>query len=432
MTQQHKKISENETTVIAANATQGNNTTKLQDNRKLSVVQRKLSENITTSDLPIQRVIKNATVTWGVTHIVKLEGNSLFGNDHGLSNELKPSEGGQLKKGDTLKIDDAPVLISRRGSNQEIAKKREEDKKGEKVYEWVRVLKIIHNDGGEMSFDTNEMYVRKETIHVEEKSEHKAVKNNDIELENITDWKKERMPEQLAKIAVLWGNKGRHARTRSTGVIAINKADREDREKGSGRHWEQEDDGWDVAKDMAYETHVPFYKDLRQWRIKAVEKNTKELVGVLIVEELQDSTLYLRWMIGNPNIKGGGSALLAAVKKLLTQTGAASIEVTSAYTAKESYTKAGFVVAEDHEEDHEEHSGEKDKKEEHKKGEEFNLTLSKESFTEEGIHKDYRSFKPEPYTKAQSEEESIPIKDKEELDEVSPEEIMKKLKLVGK
>lgn len=45
MTQQHKKISNNITSFAAANTASGNNTVQLKDNRGLSVVQRKLSEN---------------------------------------------------------------------------------------------------------------------------------------------------------------------------------------------------------------------------------------------------------------------------------------------------------------------------------------------------------------------------------------------------
>lgn len=44
MIEQHKKINENKTSVNAANTTQGNNIVQLKDNRKLSIVQRKLQE----------------------------------------------------------------------------------------------------------------------------------------------------------------------------------------------------------------------------------------------------------------------------------------------------------------------------------------------------------------------------------------------------
>ncbi|RYJ37523.1 hypothetical protein NU08_3515 [Flavobacterium anhuiense] len=54
MTQQHKKISENQTIVIAANATQRNNTSQLRDNRVFSVVQRKLQEKTLYNTTSIQ------------------------------------------------------------------------------------------------------------------------------------------------------------------------------------------------------------------------------------------------------------------------------------------------------------------------------------------------------------------------------------------
>ncbi len=260
-----------------------------------------------------------------------------------LSNELSPGEGGQLKKGDELVIDDAPVVISRRGSNQENQEKRKKDKKGDQEHEWVRVLKIKHQGGRVINFEDRDLYVRKETITMTKAPEELVKKNNEIELQNISDWEKEGMPERIGAIARKWGKLGRLKRSRSTGIINMNKEDREERYKGSGRFWEQEDDGWDVALDMAYGTHKK-ESGKRQWRIKAVMKGTGDLVGVLIVEEREDHPLYLRWMIGNPEIKGGGTALLAAVKRLLLNEDVEQVDVTSAYSAKESYTKGGFKV----------------------------------------------------------------------------------------
>lgn len=49
MTQQHKKISKNITSIAATNATHSSNTIQLKDNRKYSIVQKKLQEN-TLSD----------------------------------------------------------------------------------------------------------------------------------------------------------------------------------------------------------------------------------------------------------------------------------------------------------------------------------------------------------------------------------------------
>jgi hypothetical protein len=427
MIQHQEKTSENKTQQPAANINRGTTAVQLKDNRQHSVVQQKLAKNSTASGLPIQRVKKNAAVTWGVTHLVQPAGDSLFGEGDGLTNELSPDKGGQLKQGDKLVIDDTPVIISRRGSNQENTRKREKDEEGEKVYEWVQVLAIIHNDRLPTSFAPNTMYVRKETINIQELPKLKDPTKNLIELRNIEDWEAEGIPLELAKIAVLWGDKGRLERRRSTGVIAINKEDRKKRYKGSGRHWEQEDDGWDVAKDMAHEKHKPTESDAKQWRIKAVIQGTNRLVGVLIVEE-RDGSLYLRWMIGNPHIKGGGTALLSAVKILLqTHATADTVVVTSAYTAKDSYTKADFVVNKDNadedednaDEDHKEKGDkEKDGDKEHPKGEEYNLTLSKADSGKNPIPKEYASFKPVPYGKNKEEEKEKPyLKNKKELDE---------------
>lgn len=360
------------------------------DNRPEAIAQRKLSTLIRgTSVLPnsaagltLQRAKKEATVAWGITHIAELQGNSLFGAN-ALDNEVKPSAGGQLKKGDKLVIDDAPVMISRRGSNQENADKRQEDATGDKVHEWVKVLKILHSDGKETDFEDSEMYVRKETITILSGMQATGVAaKNEIELHNIADWDAEEMPDKLGGIKDKWLQQGKLRRTKSQGVIDIDNKDMEEDGKPSGRNWDQYDEGVNVAEDMAAEQHEPFEPSKRQWRIKAVEKGSDTLVGVLIVEERINEPLYLRWMIGNPEIRGGGVALLSAVKVLLRQDDTAkSIEVTSAYSAKDAYVKSGFEA-----------SGKAVKK-----GEEFELTLTNDVASQTPIHETYQSFKPEPY-----------------------------------
>lgn len=388
----------------------------LADNRPDAIKQREIQQQVfnqhTVSDStanvsPVQRVQKDATVTWGVTHIVAYKDKSLFGGENALANELNPDNGGQLKKGDRLIVDTTPVVISRRGSNQENKDKRQSDEKGDKVYEWVRVLKIIPQTGKVTSLEDNaeRYYVRKETIQLDKDEEQQDTTTNDIELKNISDWNKEEIPRKLGEIAKKWGGKGLRERSRSIGVIKINKEDREgSRKKASGRYWKQEDDGWDVALDMAYENHKRFEPSMRQWRIKAVMKGTEDLVGVLIVEERENEPLYLRWMIGNPEIRGGGSALLAAVKKLLQQKNTPNeIEVTSAFSAKTSYTKSGFKV--------------KDEQVEVKEGEEFELVLTKEEAGKKPIHESYDSFEPKPYTGPEPESYSEERDLKKELDE---------------
>ena len=340
------------------------------------------------NELPIQMTKKGASVTWGVTHVVEIVDDSLFGGENPLDNELPPSLGGQLMKGDKLVIDDAPVLISRRGANQEKVDKRTEDAKGNTVSKWVRVLKIIPIKGIERDLSDKKMYVRKETISIEEKSDKKPFVKNNILLENIKDWEGEGIPEKLREISEKWKNRGKLRRTKSKGVLDIDKKDMKETSEGgmgkpSGRNWDQEDEGVEVAMDMAKENHEPFDEEKGQWRIKAVNKDTGELVGVLIVEDAEP--LYLRWLIGNPEIKGGGSALLAAVKKLLLQEDTAdSIEVDSAYSAKDAYTKSGFKVT---------------NKEEVSPGDEFKLSLTMEDSDKmlKSIPKEYKDFKPKKY-----------------------------------
>jgi hypothetical protein len=347
----------------------------------------KPTSNTTAGALPVQRVQQEARVEWGITHIVRMQDGSLFGTDDALANEVKPIDGGQLKKGDGLLIDDAPVVISRRGSNQESGEKRTEDKKGNKVYQWLRVLKIFPLNGKARNLSGDAaLYVRKETIQILSRVGGQQPGGiNKIALHNIKNWKGEKIPEQVGGIAEKWKRQGELRRTKSKGVLDIDAldmaaSDEGGREKPSGRNWDQYDEGVNVATDVASETHAPFDGN-GQWRIKAVNEETGELVGVLIVEN-QDP-LYLRWLIGNPEIKGGGSALLAAVKKLLSQHSSNAVQVTSAYSAKDSYTKAGFK--------------EKDQEARVLPGEEFELILTKQDEGALTIPEIYRGFEPEKY-----------------------------------
>lgn len=338
--------------------------------------------------LPVQRAEKDAAVKWDITHIVGLDEGSLFGTDGGLGNELSPDEGGQLSRGDRLLIDDAPVLISRRGGNQEIVGNRVKDSTGNKVHEWVRVLQIIPQDGEPRDLSGGPpMYVRKETISIlPGKGVPEPGGKNDIALLNIEDWDAERIPEGLRDIAGKWQKRGELTRTKSSGVLRIDEQDMRKKKHGglqkpSGRNWDQFDEGVNVATDMADEPHKAFPHGKGQWRIKAVAKETGVLVGVLIVEDTEP--LYLRWLIGNPEIKGGGSALLAAVKKLLlTKSKAESVDVDSAYSAATAYTKAGF----------------KTDGSSVLPGEEFALTLSVEDAQKTPIPDEYADFDPKKYT----------------------------------
>jgi hypothetical protein len=229
------------------------------------------------------------------------------------------------------------------------------------------------------------MYVRKETIAMAQGAATQEPEiRNEFSLDNIKDWDKEELPADLHEIAQKWKTQGLLRRTKSSGVLAIDREDmkKSGRRKASGRNWDQYNEGHNVATDMATESHAPF-SGSGQWRIKAVDQRTQKLVGVLIVEN--QTPLYLRWLIGSPEIKGGGSVLLAAVKKLLLQSPATSVEVTSAYSAKSAYTKSGF----------------KEKPDEEAPpvlpGQEFTLSLSKEDVTPQSIPPKYEHFVPERY-----------------------------------
>ncbi|OQP68267.1 hypothetical protein [Niastella populi] len=307
----------------------------------------------------VQRVEREATVVWEITHLVEEQEDSLFGGADALANELPVNKGGQLTKGQKLLLDDEPVMLSRRGANQENAGKRAADKKGSHSHQWIRVLGIINGDGGKIDLSKQNVYVRKETITFTSVAPDKGrPAPKDIEVVEVENWEEEEMDAALQQINDEWIALGKKKRRRSVGLEKRNKKEMEKNELCSCPVWDQFDEGPDVASDMMNEEdRQPYGVTKKLWIYKAVYKGEGEPIAVMIIETRADKLkageesddeeiegpqyLYVRWLVGHPAKGGGGSELIKKAKALLEKEKLKTIKLESAHSAAEWYSDKG-------------------------------------------------------------------------------------------
>lgn len=94
----------------------------------------------------IQRMPKRVAIK-GITHLVRLNGKSVF----------KGEETHEVEDGNIIQIETSDRIRSRRGPNQETY--REEDRTGEKIYRWFKVVEV-----NGVTVDDDDIYVRDDTF----------------------------------------------------------------------------------------------------------------------------------------------------------------------------------------------------------------------------------------------------------------------------
>lgn len=294
-----------------------------------------LSANAAVASAPVQRQERRAMVDWMVTHLVKGEGGSLFGDDW-QSGELDVDQG-QLTKGQQIIVDDEDVYMSRRGPNQEDTHRRAEDEKGFKQYKWLRVTSV---EGKKMD---QAVYIRAETIRIQRdgpRAEAEVIEGTDPALF-----------EGLPDIHGAWLG-ARDKRRRSIGLKVNNDIDtyneeHEDDPLSSGWNWDQFDEGVDVSHDMQNKDDRLKRHSLPHWTLRAGYGDSSPPIAYMILEAVpgdERPSLYLRWLIGHPNQSGGGGALMEAAKKILKKGNYTEISVHAAYSAVPWYEHMGFEV----------------------------------------------------------------------------------------
>lgn len=119
----------------------------------------------------------------------------------------------------------------------------------------------------------------------------------------------------------------------------------------SGESWTVEDEGYDVAIEIAneeeeYRKHDDFQE---VWEAEAVwGPDNRDNIGLMIVEKREDIEeasrvfLYIRYLIGSPEHKGAGSALMRKAKEIAKNLGLESIRVDAAGASMGWYKRKGF------------------------------------------------------------------------------------------
>lgn len=320
---------------------------------------------------------RKAMVKWGVTHLVKAQGESLFGSmeeDGWKDNEL-PVEEGELRQGQLLMVDDELVFMSRRGSNQEDAEKRKSDSKKELKQQWNKVLAV-----NKTNYEGKDVFIRFETIQWIDEPQKKEKRNiGKVEIPE-KDVLGEEITKQLHVIKDAW-IEASLKRRRSIDQVKYKEKESVDKQEDdeldeeevgglpqgltSGWNWDQYDEGEDVATEMA----IPLYRSYElknkptNFMLKAYYEDEGEDVPITFLmmeatskenrlfrddfkyDPSEPQFFYIRWLVGNPVKKGGGSELMALAKQKAFEYQYA-IYVQVAYSAIKFYTDSGFEVAE--------------------------------------------------------------------------------------
>lgn len=302
---------------------------------------------------PVQRAIETAEVTWGITHVVKEVDGSIYGSGNPDEEEFDPL--GELAQGQRIIIDDDDIFVSRRGANQEVKEKRDERKDARPSIPWVRVHAIedLENAGWKNVINSN-VYVRAETVKIVPDSKPKSrgpKKDIIVEELNMVDWD-ESIDLAIHKIETEWlllgGNPNKH----------------KDDTECSGEDWNQFDEGADVANELTdpssrenngvplgeegegyQRTFIAYYEgDPDPIAIMMVELRRENFKRVKAAKEKGEDYkhLYIRWLVGSPVRKGGGSHLVGRAKQIAEQIAFKRLSVESARSAETWYGEQNF------------------------------------------------------------------------------------------
>jgi hypothetical protein len=298
--------------------------------------------------VPVQLKPRNAQVTWATTHLVRVQGHgeaeSLFGDDW-QSGEVPPNELGQLHQDQMIEVDDAQVFMSRRGGNQEVQERRNEDEDADVLrYEWLKVLRVWSEDAWRpVPEDT---YVRAETIRFAD-----ARKIQKINVKSHKD--QEDLSRDLEEFHMAWQQAAGHRR-RSLGHVQIEVPEEMVGSEPitSGWNWDKYDEGVNVSNDMKDPGNRAVFEGVTKQHVLSAnyETESEEPAAYMVLEEREDvnkengglPVMYIRWLIAHPERGGGASKLLQQAIELFKASQCKILRVDSAYSAVDWYQKAGF------------------------------------------------------------------------------------------
>ncbi len=319
-------------------------------------------QNASQSSSVFQMKRREAVVTWGVTHLVKaqaegLDNESLFGEkgkDGWKAGEL-PVEEGELSRGQPITVDDELIFMSRRGRNQENEDNRLADGEKEMKHKWNLVLAV-----GEVDYSAKNAYIRSETIELaNEPKEIMPIQTVEMTQEDLAQTQAQ-VTEQLTAIKNAWADEARNRKRNKDQVKYKGNPDAlEARELSSGWNWDQFDEGEDVAEKMARPDYREFTVSDKQTNLMVKAHYQGESVDVPIAflmmeedtsaerpledDEQAENFFYIRWLVGHPVKKGGGTVVMNIAKQKAIDN-QLPIYVEVAYSATDWYKKAGFQV----------------------------------------------------------------------------------------
>lgn len=344
-------FAQNRPEVVQMRALQG-----LFDARHRATTQREASAAEVPGEV-VQRVEREAQVTWATTHLVQErdygKGESLFGpDDDWQAAEVPPEALGQLSHGQRIVVDDEAVFLSRRGANQEDPARREDDRETDELrHRWLRVLAV--DVDGEFRPVGDHVYVRAETIRlvgVQKPANKKiALREHGSDDDSVS--------RNLQEFEAAWQAAAKRRR-RSVGRVNQDFEGQtvDDAEITSGWNWDKYDEGVDVSGyikdrderlgfDEGYET-LPMQKTFSA-NYEAGEGSEADPVAYMVLEVRKPGDeppyMYIRWLLGHPEKGGGGTALVTkAIEEFQACGDCAELRVDSAFSAVDWYKSFGF------------------------------------------------------------------------------------------
>jgi hypothetical protein len=312
------------------------------------------------TDPPVQRVRREAKVTWAITHLVREQhdgpGPSLFGKgEDWRSGEVSPDELGQLSHDQMILVDDEAVFMSRRGGNQEDPSRRRQDAQTDELkHKWFKVL-AVEADGRWVQAP-KDAYVRAETVQLI------GVKKPDLKkigLVNHGPEAEKAVSTDLRGIHEAW-QRAAEKRRRSIGRVNMEFDDQSTDQHDditSGWNWDQFDEGVNVSADMQKpEDRTGFAKmptaELVEQQVLSANYSETEPVAYMVLEVRKERDnedepfvpfMYIRWLIAHPEKGGGGSTLIKqAIQSFNAQSQCTELRVDSAFSAVGWYELMGF------------------------------------------------------------------------------------------
>lgn len=300
-----------------------------------------LKSEVKVGSKMVQKRDRAAVVVWDVTHEVIPKEDSMFGD----SSEPFENEGIELYREDKVIIDDEDIFQSRRGANQEIRERRENDEAGHLINKWLKLKKVIRQE-----VYSGRGYVREETIKITDSEEKRRDLTDSSQIDS-SDAK-----GAADKIHNAWGE-SRGKRKMSTGAWEKWENEREQKEKETSPSWDQIEEGYDVSKQLSNSAPVEHdnYGDGEEQAIFTVrDKESDTPIGIIVIEKRTETEFpddgknknkrwYLRWLIGHPTLKGAGGLLLDKALGYAKQKGGQAVWVESAPSALAWYQQKGFI-----------------------------------------------------------------------------------------